>query len=172
MTVKRKDLAGAKKRGLVSKREVESVKPTRHRRHCPACGDSFLPQTANHRGFDCACCAFEWGELRDRGQLDRRIGTGVEVVLLQDGLVGVVQRVPTTDQAEVRMEDGRALTVGPKDVERIQYLQVTHRADCRRNRSIALKTRLEKGAQEGRQDAEDVSGDSAREADAGNGPAE
>lgn len=141
----RQALKAAKKRGLVTKREAESLKPTRHRRHCPACGDSFLPQTANHRGFDCACCAFEWGELKDKGALDRRVGTGVEVVLLQDGLVGVVQRVLTAGQAEVRMEDARVLVVGPRDVERIQYLQVTHRADCPRNRSVALKARLGKG---------------------------
>lgn len=130
----KRDLHQAKKRGLVTKKQAEAVSSIRHRRHCPACGKTFLPATLGHRGFCCACCAEAWGVLHERGALDRRVARGVEVVLLEDGAVGVVESVPDAEQAIVVMEDGRRLTVGPKALERIQYLPVDHAATgCRKN---------------------------------------
>ena len=133
MTMTKQDLHQAKKRGLVTAKHVETAKPTRHRRHCPACGETFLPPTPNHRGFCCACCAEAWGALYEKSTLDRLIARGVEVLLLEDGAVGVVESVPDAEQAILVMEDGRRLTVGPKMIERIQYLPVVHLTLCRKN---------------------------------------
>ena len=128
----RQAVKAAKKRGLVTKEQAEAVALPRHRRTCPACGETFLPLTADHRGFCCACCAYDWGEARYAGTLDRRVARGVEVVLVEDGAVGVVESAPDAEHAVVAMEDGRRLTVGPPEVERIQYLMVAHRGDCPR----------------------------------------
>lgn len=142
----RKALNGAKDRKLVTKQEAERIMVPRHRRHCPACGESFLQQTANHKGFCCACCAFDWGEAQDAGRLDRRIAWGVEVVLYEEGKVGVVESVPSVEQAVVKMGDGRRLTVVPREVERIQYLVVDHRADCPRKAGREWVRKLNGGA--------------------------
>lgn len=154
----RQALKAAKRRGLLNGAEVQAVIPKRYRRTCPACGETFLPMTVNHRGFCCACCAFEWGERLDRSALDRRAGAGVEVVVLASGVVGVIERVESSEAAIVRAADGELLSVGSKDVERIQYLAVEHRGDCRRKQGAVLAARLGprsglKGGGDGRADA-------------------
>lgn len=140
----RQAIKAAKKRGLVTEEQVRAIALPRHLRHCPADGKTFLPVSAGHKGFCCACCAYDWGEQRERGLLDRRIAKGVEVVFYDDGKVGVVESVSSTEQAIVLAEDGRRLTVAPKDVERIQYMQTAHRKDCQRNASRAWVQRLSK----------------------------
>jgi hypothetical protein len=142
----RQAIKQAKKRGLVTKEQARAVALPRHRRHCPACGETFLPVGSGHKGFGCACCAYEWGEARIAGTLDRSIRRGVEVILVADGQLGVVERVASADAAVVQMEDGRRLTVAPRDVERCQRMAITHRADCPRNAGKDLAARLAKRA--------------------------
>jgi hypothetical protein len=68
----------------------------------------------------------------------------VEVILLEDGAVGVVESVPDRERAVVLTEDGRRLTVGLRAVERIQYLDVAHGGDCPRKRGREWVERLSK----------------------------
>ena len=148
----RQAVKAAKKRGLVSGEEAQVAVPTRRRRTCPADGETFLPFGPGHRGFCCACCATAWSPA-----MDRRIGRGVEVVLVEDGAVGVVESVADAERAVVAMEDGRRLTVGPAEVERIQYLAVRHGADCRKHAGARLAERFGRKAapaEEGEDDGE------------------
>lgn len=106
-TIKRKDLAGAKRRGMVTKEEARAVDPgRRHRRYCPMTGDLFLPSGANQRGFFCECAAYAWGELNDnqlRGTavkrhpeyipvFNRKIKQGTMVVLYDTGERATVEQ--------------------------------------------------------------------------------
>lgn len=127
---KREGVKQAKKRGMLTSEEAKLAAPVRHRRHCHACAKTFLPLSANYRGFCCACCAEVWGKLNDAGTLDRMMARGCEVILAADGKVGVVEVVVDVESAVVQMEDGRRLTVSKQQVERLQRLPVTHLESC------------------------------------------
>lgn len=135
----RQAVEAARKRSLINGDEAQAAAPTRHRRHCPACGNTFLPLSVGHMGFCCACCAEAWGNLREKGTLDRRIAKGVEVLIMDTGEIGVVESVTSETLALVRIGRTEA-ALGPKDIERMQYLDVKHFNDCGRGKNPFART--------------------------------
>ena len=133
--VKRKDLVGAKKRGLINHDQVERVRPQRHYRVCIYCGFPFLP-FADHRRemFGCACCASQCRV----DQLDRRIFKGVRVVYVPTGEAGRVTGVEIKDGGEpaafVTMERGGEIRAIAADLERAHRFETNHCSGCRHSR--------------------------------------
>jgi len=106
----------------------------------------FLPLSVGHKGFCCACCAEAWGNLREKGMLDRRIAKGVEVLIMDTGEGGVVTSVTSETLALVSVGRTEA-ALGPKDIERIQYLSVSHFGDCPRGKNPFAKKAIKPKAE-------------------------
>ena len=92
MTVSRKALKGAVKRGLLHKDAVDGPVPEGGPRRwtCLTCGREFRrDQDANPRLFGCGCCSAAW----DTFKLRRTVAAGKPALLVGSGVVGMFKTI-------------------------------------------------------------------------------
>ena len=137
MTTERQALEGAVKRGMIDDQVKQQVAATRLKRICPTCGQTFRAHGVNYKGFCCACCALTHLTAHEKGKITRAIKTGVDVIVIETGKRGKVLAIPDREHALVEV-DGVQATYGPKEIEKIQYLPVTHMGTCGKALSAQL----------------------------------
>lgn len=129
-------LREAEKRDLVPEGTADDIKPKRNWRVCPACGEEFRPLGEYYKGFCCGHCAFAWGEAAYQKTIDRTLANGVEVVVYESGMMGVITRVANAEEIYVLVDNELEMFTS-KEVERIQYMIVDHGGGrCSRGRAM------------------------------------
>ena len=158
--ITKKDLKGARKRGMVDKATVEKIFSTSI---CVICGQKFNGMHGQPRNVGCGCCGLTAIELDEEdkkamaagtlhwqphitpddgnrtpagAKLNRDIGPGIRVAFLGKSpqITGVIQRLDKKNhhRASVKLDStGDIIVLETTDsVERIQHIKVKHCDTC------------------------------------------
>ncbi len=123
----RKDLAGAKKRSLITE---EHIPPRRPKLTCLTCGRQFLSPNSPLRLFGCGCCAYAHHRVA-KNKLNVRKGD--RVVLVRTVRVGTIEGFEKDDQGVLgvlRFGENDDCLVRVGEIEKVLTEEVNHASKC------------------------------------------